>query len=96
MTEHKWTQGPWSVRRDECDDPVVVSECLGLELDGLCWHENSDANAHLIAAAPELYEALERLLPMAEDDCFQYGSSADNDEDVLFARAALAKARGEK
>ena len=50
------------------------------------------ANAHLIAAAPELYEALAWVttaLEMAEsDDPDEYADKA-----VAFARAALSKAR---
>lgn len=54
--------------------------------------EEWEANAHLIAAAPEMYEAL--------DDIVSSWSDTDNiDEDEylrrISARAALAKARGE-
>jgi hypothetical protein len=49
------------------------------------------ANARLIAAAPELLEACLRLVGslgvMTEDP--------DNDGDIVFARAAIAKAKGE-
>lgn len=58
--------------------------------------EEAKANAALIAAAPELYEALERLsayLDIPEDENF-----AEIEESIEFkaARAALAKARGER
>lgn len=52
--------------------------------------ENAKANAHLIAAAPELYEALEKLEKLArvsEDYFFDHA--------VDRAQKALAKARGE-
>lgn len=52
--------------------------------------EEAEANARLIAAAPELYEALDQILDDMGDDgpsCCQ----AAKDQ----ARAALAKARGE-
>ena len=52
-------------------------------------------NAQLISAAPDLLEALIRLLPMAEDDALQYGGKPDCDDDITFARAAIAKANGE-
>lgn len=43
------------------------------------------ANAHLIAAAPDLLAALERLAhPMADDD------------DLNYARAIIAKAKGQQ
>ena len=47
-----------------------------------------DANARLAAAAPELLEAVERL-------CGSLGvmvTDPDNDADILFGRAAIAKA----
>lgn len=46
------------------------------------------ANARLIAAAPDLYEALELMLDY-------YGSHTAKVECQILARAALAKARGE-
>ena len=57
------------------------------------------ANSHLIAAAPELYEALEATLEQAIG-CFHnhYGedpSGTPEPEYIQKARAALAKARGE-
>lgn len=56
--------------------------------------EECNANARLIAAAPELLEALENLLPMAEKFLRNAPSHPDNAmlED---ARAAIAKAKGE-
>lgn len=53
-------------------------------------HENQ-ANARLIAAAPELLEVLEDLLYAYCDPGNQGG---DHDEKVEAARAAIAKARG--
>lgn len=50
-----------------------------------------DRNAHLVAAAPELLEALGNLLSYAED------AASDADERpgcINQARAAIAKARG--
>jgi hypothetical protein len=70
----------------------------------------SDANAHLIAAAPELYEALEQLLEyfveahQEEMEDMHGGDAKQNGEDpdgcsyceqFAVARRAMAKARGE-
>lgn len=57
------------------------------------WH----ANARLIAAAPELLEALESLV---DDGMFGYildekGSFPEAEALIIKARAAIAKARGE-
>jgi hypothetical protein len=48
------------------------------------------ANAALIAAAPDLLEALEKLVVAMEDELPVGGS-----DETRAARAALAKARGE-
>lgn len=58
--------------------------------DDSCECEQSIANAHLIAAAPEMYEALEDaadlLFQSQEKECREHGKEI---------RALLAKARGE-
>lgn len=51
-----------------------------------------EANAKLIAAAPELYEALDELCKLDECDVYTAESWAQSFEK---ARKALAKARGE-
>jgi hypothetical protein len=96
MTE-KWTKGPWRVRvnskdsPDECDlsicgDIFVLADLRGPQYD----HQH--ANAHLIAAAPDLYAALERTLNFIENAEGELGIVLDSGS---AARAALAKARGE-
>lgn len=58
---------------------------------------NWEANARLIAAAPELYAALRAILGCDEKDdagIEYYGFDADSDVAVK-ARAALAKANGQ-
>lgn len=50
-----------------------------------------EANARLIAAAPEMYEALENILRLS---IFKAHGTAYDQEQVEKARAALAKASG--
>lgn len=52
--------------------------------------DERDANAKLIAASPELYRALYRLLAICEDELDE-----SRVPEMKEARAALAKARGE-
>jgi hypothetical protein len=59
------------MRREQCDNPAELAEC--------------DANAHLIAAAPDLFAACEAALNGTPFD----ESYRDK------CKAALAKARGE-
>lgn len=62
----KWTQGPWAVFAEEADKPYIRirGTLLGrrFKVANVCapeWDiDESRANARLIAAAPELAEAL--------------------------------------
>lgn len=59
--------------------------------------ECAKANAHLIAAAPELLEALEETLT-AGINWYETATKSDDASDLGFvvrARAAIAKAKGE-
>jgi hypothetical protein len=60
--------------------------------------DEANANAHLIAAAPDLFEALEDLAGLARAamlDANRGGCEYEVDGELADARAALAKARGE-
>ena len=97
----KWTPGPWAATSEdngewdiysESWDIATVAARAGMEDP----NGRSDANAHLIAAAPDLAEALKNLIARYDEvvttpDC----SCGQDDHDVTMARAALAKARGE-
>ncbi len=80
-----YTPGPWRV-----DRPYIRG--AGRAIASLeSWHNEVEdaANAHLIAAAPELYEALVDLIG------FLFHGKKDR-QTILRATAALAKARGEE
>lgn len=91
MSDAKHTRGPWGVK------PVGYG--VSIEPD-LAWvgygsaHDKDihDANARLIAAAPELLEALELA-----DECGQAtGADSSYPEAWESIRAAIAKAKGEQ
>jgi hypothetical protein len=73
------TPGPFPLKITQADDFFVI-----ITNQGNHFAKTFDpANAHLIASAPDLLSALERLAhPMADDD------------DLDFARAIIAKAKG--
>lgn len=120
MNATKFTPGPWAI--DPATRPAEVCTIYGLpesETDGQgfayvrgalgYWEaeeEENMANAHLIAAAPELYEALveaEKDLVAAQvnarraaaHDPAWAGVSEAIQPSVDRARAARARARGE-
>lgn len=99
MSKH--TPGPWGVWREQVFAGPFKKIPGGIkgfraqicEMDDLDLDENEvKANARLIAAAPELLEALRRVLSSQTIK----NPDPDSDPDVIFARAAIAKATGEQ
>lgn len=76
MNEFKGTPGPWEIKPEEVDRPYIrirgtrlggrfkVANVLSPDYDGVHHREADEtrANARLIAAAPELLEALTTTL----------------------------------
>ena len=103
-SEPKWTPGPWDFSMAKMPIDGEYDYCISAVVDGERYviseafgrvsekqRPNAHANARLIAAAPELYEALERLVAdVADYDAWERPCHA-----VDTARAALKKARGE-
>lgn len=97
MGGKNWTPGPWSY---DGTGPHNVFGCDILSSGGDSiagsWHGRSDtaqANAHLIAAAPDLYGALEWAREALKSANIIL--AGQDREDCSFIDAALAKARGE-
>lgn len=122
MPKTRFTPGPWWVFQPEENDPCKGIEAASLSIVGYgddpdggpgvkgATQEERDANAYLIASAPELYAALESV-----EESFQVLLEPHADGRVLLASgsiahgavmgafygvresiaAALAKARGE-
>jgi len=65
--ETKHTPGPWSATNDTVKGPSgnIVAECMGYSVKATAPEQRAqggrEANAHLIAAAPELLEACRNL-----------------------------------
>lgn len=93
MSKH--TPGPWRVIEDRVPGALEIyaEEKAIAEL----WRRSSTqeemANARLIAAAPKLLKALEKMLRCFSDYDGTHGDLENSATDE--ARAAIAKARGQ-
>lgn len=94
MKEFKGTPGPWCVH----DNGVFydIQTHSGINIGDICASQHTfddgvhnglvaTANAHLMAAAPELLSALQGVIRVADRDT----------DEFIAARAAVAKALGE-
>lgn len=95
MTDQpKWTKGPWAAKWSKYEEDNFIVQAgmpsnrvlAQFDGDGDGPDDQSLADAHLIAAAPDLYAALEMA---------QLWLSVDGRFDMQGINAALAKARGE-
>jgi len=96
MSDTKWTPGPWTVARAGWTDEGNV----WYSLEGV--KEACAPDGRLIAAAPDLYEALQSVHAFLTDPAvgtWQYmegdGFYRDLGKELANITAALAKARGE-
>lgn len=101
------TPGPWSVPRKAWNDPkdphfdhcdVIHSGTRVAKVSGV-GSEETEANARLVAAAPEMLEALEELLLHEGERDTNNGLGLELDSDDLElaktkARAIISKAKG--
>lgn len=111
MTQFKGTPGPWEIKPEEVDKPYIrirgtqlggrfkVANVLSPDYDGVhhCEADETRANARLIAAAPELLEALQMITyeySLLVIHNFDF-STLGRDEEYNRALAAINKATGE-
>jgi hypothetical protein len=95
---NKFTPGPWEVTDETCAhvirgaDAPCVSNGTTFRFRPFVasiWGGYHEADARLIAAAPELLEALELVMDRLVD-------KHETDEAAVMARAAIAKSFGEQ
>lgn len=91
MSKH--TPGPWVAERRSTMVATAIDGAYGYELfDVRCDVPEFEANARLIAAAPDLLEVLEQFVAWVDAP----SESAFSDSQLAAARAAIAKAKGEQ
>lgn len=87
MSEATHTPGPWAIGKY---GKVTTPDGETLLVDGVSLPMNHDpeaiANARLIAAAPELLEALEKML--------EYAESEGSNKEIESARDLLNRVKG--
>lgn len=99
MGEH--TKGPWEAceRGDYSDyrgdSRVILGDDMRIAVVHDSGIDRQEANARLIAAAPELLEALELLLDSVIEDVEITGNSPDDIFEIVKSRAAIANAKGQ-
>jgi hypothetical protein len=92
MSAGKHTPGPWKASFTKITDVVAGNGALIAKCERLNGLVNLQANQRLIAAAPDLLEALKRCAGALG----VVSPGGRDDPDVLAARAAIAKATGEQ
>jgi hypothetical protein len=94
MSEAKFTKGPWALNKSRVVD--IMSNGNNEPVASVCPYNRAPlevvANAHLIAAAPEMYTLLNRIAELANGDMNNIADEmlcSFDDIELL-----LAKARG--
>ena len=105
MSQEKWTKGPWGLERVRTGWIVGRKPIMGVDYVADV-HEHVDgnverpaANAHLIAAAPELYSALwltaNKLRTVLHESITDKDVAAALGYQLRAMEKVMAKARGE-
>lgn len=90
MNEAKFTKGEWVARTEEFGGMQIALVYVsggGFDVSGA---PNAIANAHLIAAAPEMYEMLKLAISLMDGDSIE-----DFGYQYQEIQTLLTKARGE-
>lgn len=92
MSGENWTPGPWTYTEDDRNGQPQVED--GSQLICLVAHEcvkpdhETEANAHLIATSPSLYDQLKAAVEIIDEE---FGEDAK----TTVMKQELARARGE-
>lgn len=99
MTNTKFTPGPWRIGPDESSDEDEYGFCIAIFSEeyknSVALRIREESNAHLIAAAPDLYAALSEAKLQIEYLHEKFAETGSGNNMLAKIDAALAKARGE-
>ena len=92
----KFTKGPWYINK--VSDDVYIDTQTGWTIAKVFDANGLVENASLIAAAPDIHEALEGMIDMYtalinSGDCGNW--DPEEDKEVIAARKSITKARGD-
>jgi hypothetical protein len=106
MSEAKFTKGQWAVTgQSEGGRYITVKSETGRVVSRVPWNTERDLerneitdchDANLIAAAPDMYDALKALIAGIEEYALYKNGTFIIDDVLVPARAALSKATGGK
>lgn len=89
----KHTPGPWLIENTKTGGTWINTSFAGFSICHLIGQPEIKANAALIAAAPEMLEALEVCISQIEE----FSTGIDSKRFAIqIAKEAIAKSRGEK
>jgi hypothetical protein len=103
-----YTKGPWKIKpsqdkhetpsivADGPDTPGIIKICRLNDpyLPGYSQYGEIDANTHLMAAAPAMYEALRKIISFNDNHTYSAGNEAFRNDTMAVVYEALAKAEG--
>ncbi len=101
--EPKWTPGPWTAKWSKYEEGNFIVQA-GMPSNRVMAEFNGDgdgpdgqslADAHLIAAAPDMAEALKAAIAISDRNVGDGGRTEECQQVYDQCAAALAKARGE-
>jgi hypothetical protein len=104
MKEFKGTPGPWSVDRNNVHTGQIatIHHCIGndwVEVWSPDWpdtEEKQEANAQLIAAAPDLLKELQKLREYVINICDVDEDDCHSEHPLMSSLEAISKALGEE
>lgn len=98
MSEIKHTPGPWNLHKHAfacvTSEKMMVANCAVTTSNIEDLQPTQMANARLIAAAPDLLEAVAGLIRLSEAIRHSVGLGKNQLERIERAKAAIAKAEG--